>query len=370
MDDCKVKAYGWVQMGCTVNPESSNRLVDPFAGRLYIGPNFNNRFNDFMLNQVWLRLEKTLDHGKEFNWGFTLDLNFGQDAADFNVLSIGMWENFTGDADVAIADDEDYGFDIPQFFVEAHFPGCITEKGLDLRVGRMVTLHGNELSPAIQTDFYSHSYGYFFSWPLTHAMGVMATLHATDTIDIMNCLVVGWDNVFADNNDRPSWHGMVIWNSCDKRCSAFVAWTIGPEGIGRFNSNNSDNRVLFTADLIKKFGCCDEWRLVLHGAQAWDTNIFTGEDVEWYDYAVNLFYTIDPHLILGARAEWFRDDDGYRTGFADSYYEVTLGLTWKPYQNLRIRPEVRYDWCNDNPVFNDFQDKQMFTAAVDLIWEF
>jgi hypothetical protein len=369
MEDCKTKAYGWIQAGYTFNPDGPNRAQLGPIPNSFLGPHFNNRFNDFMLNQVWVRLEKTLEHGKEFNWGFTVDVNFGQDAADFNVISLGMWDNFNGDADAVIADDEDYGLDIPQFYVECHVPGFITEKGMDLRVGRMLTLHGNELSPAIQTNFYSHSYGYFFSWPLSHT-GVMTILHVTDTIDMWNCAVIGWDNVFADNNDNLSYHGMLIWTSCDKRQSAFVTATIGPEGVGIYDSSNHDNRVLVTADYSQKCGCYDEWQLYLHAAHAWDTNIFDGTKVEWYDYAVNLFYTVDPHLILGARAELFRDDDGYRTGFANTYYEVTLGVTCKPYQNLRIRPEIRYDWCTEFPVFNDFQDKQMFTAAVDMIWEF
>ncbi len=376
------KVSGWIQGGYTYNLDGPNRGVAPLVGGVplataadgtplpssFLGPNFNNRSNDFMANQVWLRLEKALDHEKA-SWGYTIDVNYGQDAADFNVISIGMWENFTGDAAAVIADDEDYGLDIPQFFVETHIPGFITPKGMDIRVGRFFTLHGNELSPAIQTDFYSHSYGYFYSWPLTHT-GVMTTLHLTDTVDLMNGIVLGWDNVFADNNDKLSWHGMVMWTACDKRSSFWLTWMAGPEGVGIYDSSNDHWRVLVTADYSQKFGRCDEWKMVLHGANAWDTSIFTGEDVEWYDYAVNLFYTVTPQLILGARAEYFRDDDGYRIGIADSYYEVTLGLTYKPFQNLRIRPEIRWDRAAHNPVFNDFADKEMFTAAVDVIWEF
>ncbi len=367
--ECKPpKLSGWIQGGYTYNLDGPNRSQIGAFPNSFLGPNFNNRHNDFMANQVWLRLEKALEHDKA-SWGYTVDVNFGQDAADFNVISIGMWENFTGDADTTIADDEDFGLDIPQFFVETHIPGFITPKGLDIRVGRFFTLHGNELSPAILTDFYSHSYGYFYSWPLTHT-GVMATLHLTDTVDLMNGLVLGWDNVFADNNDKLSWHGMVVWTDCDKNSSFYVTWMVGPEGLGRFDSANDDWRVLITADYWRKFGRCNEWKLVLHAAQAWDESSALGEDVEWYDYAVNLFYTITPQWILGARAEYFRDDDGVRIGIADGFYEVTAGLTYKPFQNLRIRPEARWDRAVHTAPFNDFSDKEMFTFAVDVIWEF
>ena len=37
---------------------------------------------------------------------------------------------------------------------------------------------------------------------------------------------------------------------------------------------------------------------------------------------------------------------GYAVSNPASYYEVTAGLTWKPYNWLRLRPNVRYDWAD------------------------
>ena len=57
-------------------------------------------------------------------------------------------------------------------------------------------------------------------------------------------------------------------------------------------------------------------------------------------------------------------------GFAASFYDLTLGVTYKPFRSLEIRPEVRCDWCPDARPYNDQTDHFQFTAGVDVIWRF
>jgi hypothetical protein len=244
-------------------------------------------------------------------------------------------------------------------------------------------LLGYELYPAPQTNFYSHSYEIIYGTAFTHT-GALATLHATDTWDVTAGIIRGWD-VFEDNNDRPSFTGNFIWNSCDKRRNWTTSWTYGPE---QFN-NADNNRLVVTSYFTSKCGCYSEWQFVFAGHFGLEegavSDPLTGapQVAEWYGLSTYLFYTVDPRLILGTRVEWWRDDDGARTavtkrpGFAANFYEVTVGATWKPYQNLRIRPELRYDWSDgDSPFapgarpYNDLKDSGQFTAAVDFIWEF
>ena len=86
------------------------------------------------------------------------------------------------------------------------------------------------------------------------------------------------------------------------------------------------------------------------------------------------------------RVEWFRDRDGTRvsglragnqtpTGLAGDFYEVTLGLNWKPRKNLRIRPEVRWDFFDPSPVttnsaFDAGNLNRQFTFGCDLVYRF
>ena len=66
-----------------------------------------------------------------------------------------------------------------------------------------------------------------------------------------------------------------------------------------------------------------------------------------------------------------------RPGFAGNFFEVTLGATYKSHQNLRFRPEIRFDWFDGRAIdgspaqpYNDLLDKFQLTAAIDVIWEF
>jgi hypothetical protein len=371
------KIYGWIQAGFTANFDSPD-------DRLNFGTNFNNRSNDVLLNQAYLVLERPLDLEKrrdEVHLGFRLDTLYGHDAPYFENPGLGFLDNYTGDSLEASRLTE-MGLGVPQFYADLHTP-WLTERGVDFRVGRFFTHMTWELSPATSTYFYSHSYEYFYGMPFTH-IGGTATVHLGDTVDFMNGLVRGWDVVFDDTNDNWSYIGSVIWNSCDKRGSFAVAWTTGPEQI----DNNDNNRTIITAYYTRKFGCRNQWMFVTGGGLGWEENAatLTGvQDAEWYSYSNYLFYTVDPRLTLGVRGEYFRDDDGTRTvfansdrggatwnrpGYAESFWGVTLGATWKPYQNLRLRPEIRFDWSNGSRPFNDQADNFQTTAAIDLIWEF
>ena len=85
---------------------------------------------------------------------------------------------------------------------------------------------------------------------------------------------------------------------------------------------------------------------------------------------------------VGARLEWFRDDDGQRVattegglGNEGNYYEFTVGLNWKPHANLTIRPELRYDWYSGNydsgaQPFNNGNSNDQFSGGFDCIFTF
>src|ERR1700694_2438577 len=103
------------------------------------------------------------------------------------------------------------GIDLPQVFLEVHLPRLLTSGGVDLRAGKFYTLMGRELYPGADTDFYSRTYENVYATPFTHT-GVMATLHATPTLDVLVGVVRGWD-VVKDNNDMVSFHGGFLWES-------------------------------------------------------------------------------------------------------------------------------------------------------------
>ena len=81
---------------------------------------------------------------------------------------------------------------------------------------------------------------------------------------------------------------------------------------------------------------------------------------QWYGVCQYFYRGLTDRLSAGARLEWFRDNNGFRTayparyaalgvppvasGFAGNFWETTLGLNWMPTPNWVVRPEIRYDW--------------------------
>lgn len=375
--------YGWIWAGYTANFDSPR-------DRINFGIFHNWRSNDVRLDQLNFVYENVLEHEKEVNFGYRVDFQIGHHAPI--MVANGLFSNFTGfdptsgfgvEGPPSFRNINRIGIDLPQFYANAHLPGVITEKGVDVLAGKFYTLMGREVYPAPLTEFYSRSYEIMYATPFTH-LGVLGTLHATDTVDMTAGIVRGWD-VFEDNNGKCSFTGNVVWTSCDKRYSWTTAWITGPEQF----QNNQNYRSMVSSFVTAKYGTYNEWTFSLAGHYAFEQNAIadsaTGglNDAEWYGLSGYAFYTIDPRVTLGTRVEVFRDDDGTRTaltrrpGFAANFYEWTMNVQYRPYQNLRFRPELRFDYADGKTLdglrarpYNDQRDRFQTTAAIDVIWEF
>ncbi|HET7452854.1 MAG TPA: outer membrane beta-barrel protein, partial [Thermoanaerobaculia bacterium] len=221
-DSGKATFGGWVEAGYAAN-------FDRPADRVNFGANFDWRANDYRLNQVYLSAQKPLDEGTRPSVGYRADFLAGHDAPFF--VANGLFSNFTGldptsgvgtDGPASYRDVNAIGIDLPQFYLDLHFPHVLTDAGIDVRVGKFFTLMGREVYPAADTDFYSRAYENVYATPFTHT-GFLVTFHATPTLDVIAGVVEGWD-VFKDNNDAVSFHGAFIWNSADKRCNWTTTW--------------------------------------------------------------------------------------------------------------------------------------------------
>jgi hypothetical protein len=97
-----------------------------------------------------------------------------------------------------------------------------------------------------------------------------------------------------------------------------------------------------------------------------------GDNYQAFGVNNYLFYSINDCWKLGTRFEWFRDDDGRRIGSVGDYYGLTCGINWLPTANIRIRPEIRYDWYQgtDALPFNDGADDDQLSGGMDFIVTF
>lgn len=361
---------GWIESGITANPDSPRDNQN-------FGRFFDDRANEPLLNQVVVNFERALaPKPGEFDWGFKIQLMYGSDARFIH--SLGLW-NHTATKSILQPD-------LVEAYLNLHFP-IFSEGGVDVKLGKFVTLEGAETIDPRTNFFYSHSYIFNFGIPLNHT-GALATWHATSHINLVGGLTRGVNTSIDDNNDSIAFHGGVGLDFNESRLVISAATHIGPET----PHNDHDQRYLNTLTTT--------WKITDKLTSITDLNYARddGADADAYGVAQYFTYAINSWLSAGIRAELFRDDKGfYVVSFADyhdpmrllagkstvdprtvggdrtTYGAITLGLNIKPptskaITSLTVRPEVRFDRAltNTRP-FNDSADRDQFTAALDVI---
>src|SRR6266536_650537 len=220
----RFKISGWVDNGITFNPASP-------ADNQNFGRFFDDRVNEPLLNQLVINLERALARKLgEFDWGFKLQFMYGSDARFIHSLGL-----FDDTAATSILQP-----DLVEAYRNLHVP-VITEGGLDLKLGKFVTLEGAETIDPHTNFFYSHTYIFNFGIPFNHT-GALATWHATSHLNLVAGLTRGVNTSVDDNNDSIAFHGGIGLDLNEGKIVVSAATHIGPET----PNNNHDQRYLNT----------------------------------------------------------------------------------------------------------------------------
>jgi Putative beta-barrel porin-2, OmpL-like. bbp2 len=369
----RFKVSGWFDTGITFNPSAPNDNQN-------FGMFFDDRSNEFVLNQAVLNFERALSPKPgEFDWGMKFQFLFGSDARYIHSLGL---------LDHAMASSI-YQPDIPEAYLNLHFP-IVTEGGLDMKLGKFVTPVGFEAIDPRSNIFYSHTYIFNFGVPFNHT-GALLTLHASSWLDLLGGVDRGVNTSLDDNNDSLGFLAGFGLTLNGGKLLVNAATHIGPETPG----NNDDLRYL--SDIYVTWKITDKWTSITEFNFARDD----AADADGYGAAQYLTYAINDKITAKLRAEIWRDDKGfYVASFADphdpmralsgqavidprtigggrtTYGALTVGLDIKPTMpkpiaGLTIRPEIRYDRSlNATHPFNDSTDRDQFTAAVDFLLTF
>jgi hypothetical protein len=382
LDEHNITIAGWINGGYTWNPD------DP--ANKYNGPvTFTDRSNEGQLNQLYWYAQKSLDTECGFDMGGRVDLLYGTDY--FYTTALGLetendgtqkWNQDKPNDPVRRA--AQYGLAMPQLFAEFGY------YDLSVKVGHYYAPIGYQAVTAPSNFFISQPYTFQYGEPFT-LTGALATYKVNDQFSVLGGFDRGWDR-WEDDNDDLSGNAGFNWTSRNGKTA--VAWfgTSGDElsAVSGVNANRSVSSLVITRNLT------DKWQYVFQndigyqndGAQ----NPFGGgaEDAEWYGINQYLFYTINDCWKVGARGEWFRDDDGARVRFFDNlsdnagnWYEVALGANYFPNKNVTFRTEARWDWSdaslppsagtgspNTLYPYDDFSDGHQFIWTTDVIVQY
>ena len=351
LEDAGINIYGHVEAGWTWNFDDPSSKLNPF--RI-----FDFEHNEPILDQLDFTVERAVDYRKnKFDVGFKAEMMYGADAGIIH--SNGLFDWYDG-----IRKPENQ-WDLTQAYIDITVP---LGTGLRLRMGKFVNFVGYEtINPTTGgiVDFYSRSL-IFFNYPFTHT-GIIGTYDITKDVTLTLGISRGDNQSTEDNNDAISFLGSVNW-VINNQWALYVSNSTGPER----TDNNSDYRTTWDATLFftpsKEFTAAGNVYYVWEAGGAAD-----GSDAQLYALALLGSYQLNEMLALKGRVEWIHDGDNYRLGPIQDIYEATVGLTIKPFpndqwgQNVKIRPEARWDHSPDNAFHGD---KDQFTFGVDVVVTF
>lgn len=395
-----LKFSGWLETSISGN---DNAYHDGFNGPV----TFQDRNGDLQLNQLNFFFQKMVTtSGDQFDWGGRADFMFGSDSIFTQAYGNPTYNPHTGmaqprgDWDLKLTGDRFYGIALPNAYAEFNLP---FGEGLNLKAGHFYTPIGYEVVTSPDNFFVTKPYTFQYGEPFTHT-GLLGSYTFNPTWQVMAGAVTGsgtggWDGSF--NRNLGTWSGLygVTWTSDDANTSLFVSGTAGKQ---------SDNNGHFWGDvsLVGKHNVTDKLHLILQHDHGWANSVITGnglaapnngsplQNADWYGVNGYIVYDVTDKLGAGIRAEWFRDNNGFRVAgpgrcaaaanatsdgtpynyacggsyssypFAgSSYEEVTLGMTYKALKWLTLRPNIRWDHADIKAFAGGNQNEQVMITG-------
>ncbi len=337
------KLYGYVDASYTQNfnnPKNSGAN----ANHLRI---FDGDSNSFRPNMAQLVFEKEGKIGTNAydQAGFRIKLDAGEDA------------QFTGGR---TGDD----FDVQEMYVQYVAP---VGNGLDIRIGRMNTLVGYEVIESPLNLNFSRSWLFGLGQPFT-TTGVRLTYPVNESLVVSIGAINSFTGLTADNNSAKSVEWLVSYKPLEQ---------VGLNVYGIFGRESSNTqpgagkRVLVGSYVT--FQATEQLGFVVEGYYANQENgsgISSGQNARWNGVAGYGIYDFTDQWGLRVRGEIWEDAGGDQSclgtagsggnanvctvaaPIAQTLWETTLTLQYKPVPSLITRLEFRYDKSNEN-VFLD-----------------
>ncbi len=353
--DLGIEFGGWVSAGFSLN---DNSPADKRNGPV----TFNDRDEEFQVNQLNLFISEEATAGVNYDLGFRADVMYGTDAG---------YTQATGLDDDLLPGDHSsrYELAIPQLYAELYIPAGaffgFNDKGVTVKGGHFYTIIGNEVVTSPDNQFYSHAYTMQYGEPFTHT-GFLAEYAFSDSINIRFGTVMGWDNFDASTdggtNDEWNFIGGADWTSADGATSVTLATVAG-------DTDESSDATRWIYSVVATHDYSDKLHFLLqhdHGNE--DGAGLNSRKAEWYGFNSYAIYDVDDNTSIAVRAEWFEDNDNARgiNGAldADSYYAITAGVNYTLASWAKIRPEIRYDWAENTKPFDSEDDQFLFSTDV------
>jgi len=374
--DSRIKLYGWLDPGANLSSSKSHFDVKSGTGGNYPAAYYPYP-NQLMLNQAALYLERVPDtvQRDHIDYGFRLTGMYGTDYK--YTFSNKLLSN------QYLKDHKKYGFDPVMFYGELYVP--YVAKGMNIRVGRYISIPDIEAQLAPNNYTYSHSLLYSFD-PYTHE-GVVTTVKLNKNWTIQGEISVGSDITIFDKKNRKLTPGACVSWTSDSGNDNFYPCINGINS-GKYAYNNLQ---MLAATWYHKFN--EKWHMATEAYYMWQRNVPNIDNPNspptilgangahcppgstTCRAGVNsmvhyLLYKFTPKDYLTLRNEFFKDSRGQRTGYKTLYSEHLIGWTHWIGDVITIRPELRFDHAYDTKVYDGGRKYSQYVLAADMIIHF
>ncbi len=369
-----IQIYGWLNGG--INVSTSDK-----GGYSTYPEAYAERGNTPELDQEVLYIERQPDtvQTDHIDWGFRISPLYGLD-----------YRFTTGKgyfSDQLLGKDLENGFDVPMAYFDLYIPQIA--QGMDVRIGRYISLPDIEAQLAPNNYTYSHSLLYTFD--CYTQTGLNTTTKLTNRWMVQVGVSAGCDVAPWVKTDRK-----LTLNACGS-----YTWRTGLDNINICDNTLNDgdyaynNLTAYYLTWYHKFSATSHWHTDTESWYQYEkhtpnidnpigrTLIETNANGAYCnnDYEVTCFapewaivnymvYQISPKSYLTIRNEYFDDIKGQRTGFKTKYTEHLLGWGHWVGTTILVRPELRFERSYDVPAYDDGTKKNQLTLASDVIWFF
>ncbi len=367
----RTKIYGWFNGGFNVSTSNKGDGANSPAAYFY-NP------NRITPDQQVLYIERLPDtvQTDHVDWGFRFAQLWGQDYR--YTTSKGIFSQ------QLLARNHEYGYDPVMFYLDLYVPHVA--QGMNIRIGRYISLPDIEAQLAPNNYTYSHSLLYTID-PYTQT-GIVASIKLND-----HWLVQGG---FSGGND------VAPWTKDVKPTATFCAdytWTKG--GNALYTCANSVNDGKYAYNNVQSY--YETWYHVFNAHWHMDTESWymyerdvpniagnvaspvpteTGAngahcsygeqrcfapEVAMVNYVEHEFNT---HRYLSIRDEFVDDIKGQRTGYVTKYSEHLISYGQWIGSTILFRPEIRLEHSYDKAAYDNGTKKTQFIVAGDLTYHF
>ena len=369
-ENSRIKIYGWMNVGSNVSTSDNTKL-----GKYANAPAAYYGIPDSVqLDQATLYIERVPDtvQNDHFDWGFRLTNLYGLDYR-FTTAK-GVLSN------QLLGKNNEYGYDPVMGYVDLYW-GQVLD-GLNIRIGRYISLPDIEAQLAPNNYTYSHSLTY--TYDAYTQTGINATLKIDNHWMLQLGLSGGNDVAPWARGARPTFNG----------CFAYY-WNLGGDDIytcansvndGRYSYNNLQAYYTTWYHRInaKWHTATEYWYMYerqvpsIFGSLPIETNANgawcnSGQDRCFAPEHAAVNYVekqFSKKNYLTIRNEFFDDQRGQRTGYKTRYSEHLLGWGHWIGSTILLRPELRYEHAYDYPAYDNGTKKSQLVAAGDVIFFF